>query len=163
MATAPRMAKDSTWTRFVGAVVAIVAVASGAVSIKSYFDHNPTYDISGRWTIENTIERTSYHSYEGARMTFTVAFTQTGAEFNGVGEKTTAAGRFLSGNEHAPIKIQGTLSGGKIHATFIEQGVKRETSGVFSWEISSDRSVWVGTFSSTAANTSGTSVLKRLN
>jgi hypothetical protein len=153
--------KKSNWSKAGAALVAMVTIVSGAIVIKDYFDHRPTYNLSGRWTIENTVEHTTYSPYLQMRTTFTVAFTQNGNEFSGVGEKSTISGNPVSGHDHTPLKIRGTLDGDRIHATFTEEGVKRETSGAFDWVVSNQGSRWVGTFYSTAAETSGPSVLRR--
>jgi hypothetical protein len=153
--------KKSKWTKAVGMMVGVISVVSGALAIKDYFDHRPRYDLSGRWTIENTVERSSFSPYLHMRTTFTIAFTQNGTEFSGVGEKTTISGHGVSGHDHTPLKISGTINGAKIHATFTEQGVKRETSGAFDWEVADNGTKWIGTFYSTAAETSGPSILRR--
>jgi|SRR5579864_646554 len=153
--------KKPYWYKAGAALVALVTVVSGAIVIKDYFDHRPKYELSGRWTIENTVERSTYSPYLNMRTSFTVAFTQNGNEFTGVGEKTAIAGHPVTGHDHTPLKIHGTLDGGRIHATFTEEGIKRETSGVFDWEVSNQGSRWVGTFFSTAAETSGPSILWR--
>jgi len=153
--------KKSSWSKGIATLVTLVTIVSGVVAIKDYFDHRPKYDLSGRWTIENTVERTTYSPYLNTRTSFTVAFTQNGNEFTGVGEKTAISGHAVTGHDHTPLKIHGTLEGGRIHATFTEQGIKRETSGVFDWAVSNQSSRWVGTFFSTAADTSGPSILRR--
>lgn len=153
--------KKSSWSKGIAGLVTLVTIVSGAIAIKDYFDHRPKYDLSGRWTIENAVERSTYSPYLNVRTSFTVAFTQNGNELTGVGEKTAISGHAVAGHDHTPLKIHGTLDGGKIHATFTEEGIKRETSGVFDWEISDQGSRWVGTFFSTAADTSGPSILRR--
>lgn len=155
------MAKKSNWRQLVGTIAAIVGIVGGGLAIQDYFEKHPRYDLSGRWTIETKVEHTSYAPYQGTQATFTVAFTQIGTQITGVGEKTSVLGQPVSGHEHTRIEIQGKLDGGRIHAMFTEHGVKRDTSGVFDWKVTDNVRLWVGTFSSTAADTSGPCVLTR--
>jgi hypothetical protein len=159
----PNRSWSPAWKRAAAAVVTLVTILASVVAILDYRDKHPRYDLSGAWTIENTVEHSSYGPYRGGQIIFRVAFTQSGTDLTGVGEKWTEFGRQVSGRAHAPIKIQGKIDGSRIHATFTEQGASRETSGDFDWRISDDSGRWVGTFSSTAAASQGPSILKRYN
>lgn len=159
----PHQAKNLDWKRTVAVVVTLVATAAGVIAILDYYDKRSRYDLSGTWLIENTVEHSSYRPFQGGQIIFRVAFTQTGTNLTGVGEKWTEFGRQVSGRAHAPIRIQGKIDGTRIHATYTEQGVSRETSGDFDWKVSGDAGRWVGTFSSTAASSQGSSILKRYN
>lgn len=154
--------KKRTWSKAISALVTVITIASGGLAVKDYFDHRARYDLSGRWIVENTVEQTSYRPFKNMKSTFTVSFTQNGTEFTGVGEKSTINGRPVSGRDHTPLKVEGSIEGRKIHATFTETGVERETSGDFDWEISTNGKRCTGNFHSTAAATSGPSIMRRL-
>jgi hypothetical protein len=159
----PNRARSLDWKRAATVVAAILGTIASIIAIQDYRDKHPRYDLSGTWIIENTVEHSSYGPYRGGQITFRIAFTQSGTDLTGVGEKWTEFGQQVSGRAHAPIRIQGKIDGSRIHATFIEQGVSRETYGDFDWRISDDSGRWVGTFSSTAAASQGPSILKRYN
>jgi hypothetical protein len=156
------MAEQVSWGKIGGGVATLVGVIASVVGIWQYIQATPRYDISGAWTIENTVEKTSYEPYQGMRETFKVTFTQNGNTFTGVGEKWSDNGKELNGAAHTPLTISGTVDGsGHIQAAFTCRGAKRETSGGFNWQANADRKRWTGSFESTAADSSGPSVLTR--
>jgi hypothetical protein len=152
--------KKLNWGTVIGGVVTIVTLVGGVLGIKQYYDQNPRYDISGTWIIETRTNKTTYAPFKNLVLTYTVQFTQSGGSFTGSGEKTTESGHELGGQAHTPIVITGGLSGNSIKASFVETGTKRESHGEFHWKLAKDGS-WVGTFNSTAANSEGSSVLRR--
>ena len=55
----------------------------------------------------------------------------------------------------------GSIEGESIIATFIEDGIRRKTTGTFTWKIENGGRLLRGTFVSTAANSSGESIMTK--
>jgi hypothetical protein len=118
-------------------------------------------NLNGEWNMVNTIERTSYPAYANLRMGYHLVITQTGTEFRADGEKVSENGRVLADNERTPIHVTGTLDQSAANASFVEEGLRRTTSGRFEWTLTTDGNQLRGTFTSTAAKSSGPSVATR--
>ena len=118
-------------------------------------------DLSGKWNVVNTVQKTSYRSYENLKIGFRLSIHQEGAGFTGKGEKISENGRSLPAGSRTPISVKGSINGGRVEATFFEEGTGRNTNGRFIWTIDKAGRGLSGTFNSTAARTSGKSAAKR--
>ena len=118
-------------------------------------------NLSGEWTMVNTIERTSYPAYANLRIGYHLVITQTGTELTGNGEKITENGRSMADYERTPIHLTGSVDQNSVSATFVEEGQRRSSSGRLDWTLASGGNQLRGTFSSTAAKSSGPSVATR--
>jgi hypothetical protein len=115
------------------------------------------FDLSGEWTITNTILESSHTPYTNLRLGFRMLIHQDGSNFQGTGEKSTENGNKISGSARRPLRIHGTIKDGSaISATFQEEGLSRSIQGSFSLTIQ-DRNQLTGTFASTSANARGAS------
>jgi hypothetical protein len=120
-----------------------------------------TPSISGEWHIVNTIERTSYPRYANLQVGFHIIITQRGNKFTAEGEKDTENGREMDAAERTPIHITGSIEQDVVRATFVEEGLRRMTSGSFTWTIAAGAGQLRGTFVSSAAWSSGPSMATR--
>ena len=120
-----------------------------------------TPNLSGEWSMVNTIERTSYPAYANLRLGYHLVITQTGTEFTGDGVKVTENGRSMADYERTPIHVTGSVDQDSVSATFVEEGQRRSTSGTLEWTLTTGGNQLRGTFSSTAAKSSGSSVATR--
>jgi len=118
-------------------------------------------NLSGEWNMVNTIERTSYPAYANLRIGYHLVITQTGTEFTADGEKVSESGRLMADYERTPIHLTGTVDQSGASATFVEEGLRRRTSGSLEWTLTTDGKQLRGTFTSTAAKSSGPSVATR--
>jgi hypothetical protein len=118
-------------------------------------------NLSGEWSMVNTIERTSYPAYTNLRIGYHLVMTQTGTEFTADGEKVSESGRLMADYERTPIHVTGSVDQSGASATFVEEGLRRRTSGRFEWTLTTDGNQLRGTFTSTAARSSGSSVVTR--
>ncbi|HKD50475.1 MAG TPA: hypothetical protein VKB90_06745 [Candidatus Acidoferrum sp.] len=159
-ASSPSLKK--VWKSVVGSTVTAVTVIGGFFGIYSFMQGYSRYDLTGQWTITNTIVSTSYQPYKGLKLGYTVFLTQHGTDITGTGEKESEDGKDLPSGAHTPIEVNGSISGRKITATFIEKGAKRESEGTFSWTYQAKTKGLAGTFTSTAADTSGPSTASRV-
>jgi hypothetical protein len=114
-------------------------------------------DLSGNWSVVNTVEQTSYQAYKNMQVGFNVSINQTGKDFIGTGQKISENGRSLPADSRTPIVVRGTIDGDKVEATFSESGAARKTNGRFVWKIDRTKRGLNGTFVSNAARSRGKS------
>lgn len=120
-----------------------------------------TPNLTGEWTVVNTVNSTAYRSFKNLQIGFTVSINQTGTTFTAKGRKVSENGRSLPASGRTPIELKGVIRGDRVEATFYEQGTTRKTNGRFVWKIDRTRGGLTGTFASTAARTSGISTATR--
>ena len=130
------------------------ALAAGLAIYDRVVDSTP-FDLTGGWTIEHEIVKTTYSPYRGLLLGYRIHLLQQGKQLTGVGEKRTENGQELPSEAFTPIRLSGTVKGRSVSGTFEEEGARRKTSGTFFWEVSDDGNSLVGSYSSTAASSSG--------
>ena len=118
-------------------------------------------NLTGEWTIVNTVEKTAYKQFDNLKVGFRLVINQTGNEFTATGEKISENDRALAASNRTPIQVSGSIDGDKVVATFTESGTLRKTNGRFVWRIQSAGAGLTGTFMSTAARSSGRSAATR--
>jgi hypothetical protein len=118
-------------------------------------------DLSGEWKVINTVKKTNYKSFGNMEIGFRLTIEQTGNDFTARGEKVSENGRSLPAASRTPIRVNGSIQGDKVIATFVEDGMTRPTNGRFIWKLESENAALNGTFVSTAANSSGKSAATR--
>jgi hypothetical protein len=120
-------------------------------------------NLTGEWTILNTIVETSYPPFQQLRLGFRLTIQQDGQAFHGVGEKQRENGQLIPVSARRPLRIQGTIADGAvIVATFQEEGMSRLITGHFRLHLQ-DRNRLTGTFVSTAAKAKGPSQWLRMS
>jgi hypothetical protein len=115
-------------------------------------------NLNGAWSVVNTVEKTSYQPFANLRIRYRLIVRQNGTRFTAEGEKLLENGRPLPTNGRTTLHITGAVERETIEARFVEEGAHRQTSGKFVWRLERDGTLMKGTFISTAANSSGTSV-----
>jgi len=120
-----------------------------------------TPNLSGEWILVNTIEQTSYPAFRNLRIGYHLRITQTGTEFQGEGEKYLENGLEMNPSQRTPIHVNGQVSSDRVSATFVEEGLRRTTTGSFDWSLMRYANELHGTFVSSAAKSSGSSVVTR--
>lgn len=119
-------------------------------------------DLSGEWTMLNTVWETQYAAFKDLQLGFRLWIRQQGQTFVATGEKYLENGRLLPPAARRPITLQGTLTaGGGVEATFVEAGRRRQTTGRVRLT-RRDSQHLQGTFHSTAAGSSGASQWRRV-
>jgi Domain of unknown function (DUF4388) len=122
---------------------------------------SPAQDLTGKWNVVNTVQKTSYGSFNNLQIGFNLSIQQSGKGFTGRGEKVSENGRSLPPGSRTPIQVQGSINGDRVEATFYEQGTTRKTNGRFVWRVDKAGGL-TGTFNSTAARTSGKSTARKV-
>ena len=118
-------------------------------------------DLSGKWNVVNSVQKTRYQSFQNMNIGFELTINQSGKSFTGQGRKVSENGRSLPATSRTPIEVKGSIDGDRVDATFSEAGALRKTNGRFVWRIDQASGGLKGTFVSTAAGSSGRSAAKR--
>ena len=118
-------------------------------------------DLTGRWSVINTVQKTSFRPYDNLQIGFDLSINQSGDTFTGRGEKVTENGRRLPSGSRTPIEVKGSVKGDRVEATFFEAGAQRKTNGRFVWRIDKVSGGLTGSFVTTAARSKGTSSAKK--
>jgi hypothetical protein len=148
--------------KIVGALAILITIISGIIYIIEHFESHPTINLTGEWKIVNTIDSTSYPLYQDMQLGYRIFLQQDGKKITGEGEKCWENGKEIPSTAHSPISIEGILDGMVVTATCTEKGARRSTSGSFIWTVSPDGRIIKGNFTSTAANSRGTSIGERI-
>lgn len=162
-----RRPKRTRFLKLSWAIIGGIATVAGIVGVilayVDYKERHPSFDLTGDWLIEDTIQVTSYHPFEGMKLAFRVSLAQQGTDLAGSGEKWSQDGKWLSTSLHTTIRLtKGTIKGKKVNVSFEEQGAKRTTSGTFYWTYEPTAMRLVGTFRSSSGETYGYSVANRI-
>ena len=144
------------------AFVILITLITGIILIIQFFESHPTINLTGEWKLINTVESTSYYLYQDMQLGYRIFLKQDGTKITGEGEKWWENEKEIPATAHSPISIEGTLDGMMVTATFTEKGARRITSGYFIWTVSPDGKILEGRFTSTAANSRGTSIGERI-
>ncbi len=121
---------------------------------------NDTADLSGDWLVTNRIDSTSYRAFQNLRIGYRLRLTQHGNRIVGEGRKWVEGGQPLPRSRRTPIKVEGTLGGRWLELHFVESGAKRASAGAFVMLVADDGTLQ-GSFTSDAANSSGSAVATR--
>lgn len=130
----------------------------GATKIPS--DDNSA--VAGRWDLTHEVEATSYAPYSGLRVGYRLTLQQDGNHVYGRGRKYTENGTLLPPDQRTAITVDGQIEGQYLVLNFTEQGAWRTSSGTIRWLISPGAAALQGRFASDAAQSSGTSVARRV-
>jgi hypothetical protein len=118
-------------------------------------------DLSGEWTLLDTVNSTSYNQYTNMQLGFRLFINQTGSNFTAEGEKSSLNGRALPSSQRTAIHVTGSIEGERVVATFVEDGIRRQNTGTFTWTIENGGRLLRGRFISAAANSSGASIMTK--
>jgi hypothetical protein len=118
-------------------------------------------DLTGKWNVVNSVQKTSYRSFQNMNIGFELTINQSGKSFTGAGRKVSENGHSLPATSRTPIEVKGSIDGDRVEATFFEQGTLRKTNGRFVWRIDQASGGLNGTFVTTAAGSSGKSAARR--
>ena len=119
------------------------------------------FDLTGEWVLTNTTESTSYKPFKGLQLGYRVFIQQNGNRIEGNGEKCWENGETIPAGSRTSISLIGTVSLRDVFASCREKGRRRDTACAFEWRVLPSNAELVGTFTSTAARSSGSSVATR--
>jgi len=124
--------------------------------------------LSGPWLLTLDIRHSSLKSYEGMSTTFQLYLVQDAHTVTGRGEKIKVNGKEIPPLQHQQINLKGTVSGDDVTMTYVQTAgpdrASRQTDGEFTLKVlragmlTRQASRMEGSFSGTAASTTGTAV-----
>lgn len=118
--------------------------------------------VGGRWELTHEIEATSYAAYSGMRLGYRLNLQQDGDRVYGHGRKVSENGVPLPADQRTEISVEGRIEGQYLVLSFVEEGGLRSSAGTIRWLIAPGAGSMQGRFASDAAQSSGTSVARRL-
>lgn len=150
--------RSSTISSRILLLVVVAALAFGGYWFLSS-DDDELVNLSGTWTLTNRVTSSSLERYKGDLHEFTFQVTQDGEEVRGSGEQTAYNGK--PARNRYPIWFTNVdRNGNDVVITYSMRGGK-PTTGQFLLRIDTlDRSLLVGTFTSTAAHTTGSTTVR---
>ncbi|HSZ86496.1 MAG TPA: hypothetical protein VK787_10720 [Puia sp.] len=143
-------------------------IASGLILTLVLFYLNefvfPRRNLTGEWDAEICIVETSYTKYKNLRIEYKIHLIQKGYEISGSGEKIKdikpdGTQIIFEREKRVNIYIDGYyerkyFQKSKVYLNILEDGRKRKTRATYCLKLERNNCI-VGTFQSTAANTSG--------
>jgi serine/threonine-protein kinase len=121
----------------------------------------PPSDIGGRWELHHDVESTNRQAFVGMNLGYRLNLVQDGARVHGRGQKISENGVLLIPSQRTPIEVEGRIEGDQLVLHFTEIGSERTSRGTMRWRMGPG-STLRGRFSSDAADSSGSSVARRL-
>jgi eukaryotic-like serine/threonine-protein kinase len=121
----------------------------------------PPSDIGGRWELHHDVESTSRQAFAGMDLGYRLNLVQDGVRVHGRGQKISENGVLLLPSQRTPIEVEGRIEGDQLVLHFTEIGSERISRGTMRWRMGPG-STLRGRFSSDAADSSGSSVARRL-
>lgn len=167
----PEGSSQAKLMKFVTGALAVLAAVAGLIAnidkIQDFF--RPS--LSGEWRLTVTINQSSFRAYEGRSATYRIFVTHTGTTLSGTGEKVMVDAKEIPVPARQPIEFTGDIAGDVVTARYVlkpgTDGAARETRGQFVWKIirggilSRQAIRLEGTFTGTAASTSGVALAVR--
>ncbi len=140
-------------------VIALLTIAAGAAYW--YWKNMPASgtDLSGTWILTNHVTASDLKRYKGDRHEFTIQVTQEGETLLGNGEQTGYNNK-AARNRYPIWFTNATVNGDQIVVKYAMKG-GRPTEGTFTLQIDPNAPhILRGSFTSTAANTTGTTEVR---
>jgi hypothetical protein len=144
------------------------AVVAGLISNVGTITDFIQPSLSGPWLVTMNIKESSLKRYDSMNTTFQLYLVQDGHSVTGTGEKTKVDGQDIPIAQHQQMKVSGSVSGGRVSLQYTQtagaDGASRKTDGMFDFKVirsgifSRQAARMEGTFSGTAASTSGDAV-----
>jgi hypothetical protein len=119
-------------------------------------------ELGGRWDVTHEIEASSHAPYAGMRLGYRLTLQQEGNRVFGRGRKYTENGVLLPAEQRTAISVDGRIEGQYLVLSFTEQGASRTSAGTIRLLIAPGGGALQGRFASDAAESSGTSVARRV-
>lgn len=131
----------------------------------------PKKNITGEWITEIAIKNSAYNPYKDLKINYKIYLLQKGNEIIGSGEKTSdilANGdkKEFTGEERVKIVLEGYyernyLKKSKVFLKITEFGSKRESRAIYFLTVKNKNKL-KGNFTSTAADSSGLILMKKI-
>jgi hypothetical protein len=155
--------------RVITSVLAFIGGAATLIANVDTFKAVFEPSLGGAWVLTLNNKNSSLKTYEGMNSTYQLYLVEDDADhLTGTGEKIKVNGKDIPTAQHERLDLKGSVSGGVVAITFIQKagpdGAARQTTGDLNLKIlragklSHRVSRLDGSFSSTAASTTGTAL-----
>lgn len=147
--------------KLLGIIAILITVITGSLQLSEYYNKSRTINLSGSWILKNKILNSSYNPYRGLELSYKLNVSQN-ADGNivGFGEKFLENKTEIPFKERIPIEFTGFNYGDSVILIIKESGKFRETSCSINLNRIINNTL-TGSFKSTAANCSGTTILNK--
>lgn len=144
---------------FVAILGGLAGVLGNSKDLLNFYDRMFMPEVTGRWRIDIITKKTSFTPYLGLKLGYVVYFDQNDAKIIGKGEKWFESTQKIHPSIRDEIEMVGEIDGEQIGLSFTVHGRKRKTKGAFNFTKSQGIDGFVGTFSWTAADSSGSATM----
>ena len=117
--------------------------------------------LTGSWSLTTRIEATDYEAFNNMNLGYRIQLRQEGDRITGSGLKWMENGKAIPDRSRTPIEIEGIRRGDRLELRFTERGSLRTSTGTFVMDVGTDGTLR-GQFASTSANSSGSSIARRV-
>lgn len=150
--------KRSPFTKRLGIAATIVSLTGGSIALWNQLKPEKELpDLSGRWTITNTVTASNGGKFDGEVYGYSVGVTQDERQhLNGLGEQVLYNGKPAS-SRFPFIITDGKQTEGTIKVNFTIEGNREFTGTLWLTPLEADPHRLTGTFEYTAGGTQGTS------
>lgn len=152
--------------RIVGAGLTCIAAVAGLIANVGSLTDFMQPSLSGPWLLTLDIQHSSLKSYEGMSATYQLYLVQDAHNITGRGEKIKVNAKDIPAAQHQQITLKGTISGDAVTLSYVQTAgpdhAARQSDGELTLKVvragmvSRQASRMSGTFSATAAATTGT-------
>jgi len=148
----------------------IVGIIGGIIVIITALPKKDnSVDLSGYWEMTFKVEKSSLDRYDNGNLEYKyrISINQKGNTIDGKGEKFwerfQGKETFYNLDQKTPITLSGNIKNNKLKVNTSEKGTRRETTGFIEFDLTKDLTRINGKFKTTAANSSGTAILEKIN
>ena len=118
-------------------------------------------NLTGNWSLTTRIEVTDVSAFENMNLGFRLQLQQDGERISGRGIKWMENGKLIPERSRTSIFIGGIRRGNRLELRFTEHGTARTSTGTFVMDVGDDGALR-GQFASTSANSSGSTIARRV-
>jgi len=149
--------------KIVGGAGTVIGVFFGVNNLFDWYSQKTMDNLSGEWKLTTITEKTTLKRYEGLELAYKIFLNHDGKVIKGSGEKYWENGNTISFESHTPIEFEGIYDGKSVNLNITEKGKKRETKGKIILQKATSEIEYIGTFSSTAADSKGKAILVKIS
>lgn len=139
---------EGKYTKF-GTIIGAIALM---ITIWQVFPNKENH-LDGEWKMVTKIDKSSLSTYEGMTVEWKMFICENENIIRGTAEKIKINDIVLDTKGRTSIEFEGNVKDENISINFKEKGKLRETTGIILANLENDK--FIGTFSQSAANTTG--------
>jgi len=146
---------------YLGGLLFIAGLIYVGYQVYNAKTNTPKLSLNGQWNVTLTTTRTDHKPYHGMVLEFSIFLQELNGDISGQGEKLIENGQELSGNRRTQLELNGKHSPESIILNYKDFGLLRSSIGQITLKKTQSDNRLIGTFSTTAASSSGTAEFTR--